>query len=165
MFWVFQPPYNAQKFSEVYTTPCPTPQRHPERNLPPTHPTHRFPKASKALRGLHRTQVSYHKLTWCSLTLFHFPSWKEINGVVLNVWDNLNLPTTFQILFYGFLFPYHIVSIIYRLRRGFRRTPTNHTMPHAWTLLRGSLRRSDTNPTTLVDVSTSTRARCPCNDT
>ena len=31
--------------------------------------------------------------------------------------------------------------------------------------LRESLRRFDTNPTTLRDVSPSTRARCPCNDT
>ena len=45
--------------------------------------------------------------------LFNLTIGKVINGVVLNVWDSLNLPTTFQKLLYGFFFTFHNVFIIY----------------------------------------------------
>ena len=60
----------------------------------------------KPLRFLAHHLGGHH--LWC-----YFPSGKVINGVVLNVWDSLNLPSTFHILFYGFLLTHHIVSMIY----------------------------------------------------
>ena len=71
--------------------------------------------------------------------LFNLTIGKVINGVVLNVWEILNLPTSLLILCY--CFSTHYIAIMY-----------------CYCLPKGPLRRSDTNPTTLCDVSHSTRA-------